>query len=61
MKDHYGLSWQVVPRILTDLLRDADRVRAGQAMRTMLQMSKLNIDELQAAFDAAPESAVSVP
>ncbi len=52
LKDRYGVSWQVVPRALNDLLRDANRERAGQAMRRMLQMSKLDIAELQAAFDA---------
>ena len=36
LKDKYGVSWQVVPRVLNDLLRDADRERAGQVMRRML-------------------------
>lgn len=51
LKDKYGVSWQVVPRVLNELLRDPDRARAGQAMRRMLQMTKLDIAELQAAFD----------
>jgi predicted 3-demethylubiquinone-9 3-methyltransferase (glyoxalase superfamily) len=51
LKDKYGVSWQVVPTALQDLLRDPDRERAGQVMRKMLQMSKLNIAELQAAYD----------
>jgi predicted 3-demethylubiquinone-9 3-methyltransferase (glyoxalase superfamily) len=51
LKDKYGVSWQVVPTVLNELLRDSDRERAGQVMRKMLQMSKLNIDELQAAYD----------
>jgi predicted 3-demethylubiquinone-9 3-methyltransferase (glyoxalase superfamily) len=51
LKDKFGVSWQIVPAMLNRLLRDADRVRAGQAMRQMLQMSKLDIAELQAAFD----------
>ncbi len=50
LKDKYGVSWQVVPRVLNDLLRDPDRVRAGQVMRRMLQMTKLDIAELQAAY-----------
>ncbi len=50
LKDRYGVSWQIVPRLLTDLLRDPDRERAGQVMRRMLQMSKLDIAELQAAY-----------
>ena len=52
LKDKYGVSWQVVPTALNDMLRSADRQRAGQAMRKMLTMQKLNIDELQAAFEA---------
>lgn len=52
LKDRYGVSWQIVPRALTDMMRDSDRKRAGQAMRKMLTMSKLNIAELQAAYDA---------
>jgi predicted 3-demethylubiquinone-9 3-methyltransferase (glyoxalase superfamily) len=51
LKDKYGVSWQVVPTALQDLLRDPDRERAGQVMRKMLQMRKLNIAELQAAYD----------
>jgi predicted 3-demethylubiquinone-9 3-methyltransferase (glyoxalase superfamily) len=49
LKDKYGVSWQVVPTALFDLLRDADRERAGRVMRHMLQMSKLDIAELEAA------------
>jgi predicted 3-demethylubiquinone-9 3-methyltransferase (glyoxalase superfamily) len=52
LKDKFGVSWQVVPRVLTDLLRDADRERAGQVMRRMLQMTKLDVAELQAAYEA---------
>ncbi len=51
LKDKYGVSWQVVPRALNDLLRDADRERAGQVMRRMLQMTKLDVDELRAAYE----------
>jgi len=51
LKDKYGVSWQIVPRVLNDLLRDADRERAGQVMRRMLQMVKLDIAELQAAYN----------
>jgi predicted 3-demethylubiquinone-9 3-methyltransferase (glyoxalase superfamily) len=51
LKDKYGVSWQVVPTVLTKLLRDADRERAGRVMRRMLQMTKLDVAELQAAYD----------
>jgi predicted 3-demethylubiquinone-9 3-methyltransferase (glyoxalase superfamily) len=50
LKDRYGVSWQVVPRRLLDLLRDPDRERAGRAMRRMLEMTKLDVAELEAAF-----------
>lgn len=51
LKDKYGVSWQVVPRRLNELLRDADRERAGQVMRRMLEMTKLDVADLQAAYD----------
>ncbi len=51
LKDKYGVSWQVVPRRLNELLRDADRERAGRVMRRMLQMTKLDVAELQAAYE----------
>ena len=54
LKDKYGVSWQVVPSALNDLLRDADRERAGRVMRRMLQMTKLDVAELQAAYDQEP-------
>jgi predicted 3-demethylubiquinone-9 3-methyltransferase (glyoxalase superfamily) len=43
------MSWQVLPTVLTELLRDADRERAGQVVRRMLQLSKIDVAELQAA------------
>lgn len=52
LKDKFGVSWQIVPHRLNELLRDPDRVRAGQAMRKMLQMQKLDVAELEAAFAA---------
>lgn len=52
LKDKFGVSWQVVPTVLNDMMRSSDRKRGGQAMRKMLSMQKLNIDELQAAYDA---------
>ena len=52
LKDKYGVSWQIVPRVLNEMLRDDNRERGGQAMRKMLQMTKLDVTELQAAFDA---------
>ncbi|HUG15187.1 MAG TPA: VOC family protein [Thermomicrobiales bacterium] len=51
LKDKYGVSWQIIPTALYDMLRSEDRKRAGQAMRKMLQMVKLDVAELQAAYD----------
>jgi predicted 3-demethylubiquinone-9 3-methyltransferase (glyoxalase superfamily) len=48
-KDRYGLSWQVVPRGLPDMLADPDRARAGRVMRALLGMSKLDLPALHAA------------
>jgi predicted 3-demethylubiquinone-9 3-methyltransferase (glyoxalase superfamily) len=53
-KDRYGLSWQVVPRAMDELLADPDPDRASRAMNAMLGMRKLDIAALRAAADAAP-------
>lgn len=52
LKDRYGLSWQIVPPVLQQLLSDPDPGRAGRATQAMLQMGKLDIAALQAAADA---------
>jgi predicted 3-demethylubiquinone-9 3-methyltransferase (glyoxalase superfamily) len=51
LKDRFGLSWQVVPRGLPELIGGADRAGAGRAMAAMMQMSKIEVDKLQAAYD----------
>ena len=50
LKDRFGLSWQIVPRQLGEILGDPDRVRAGRAMEAMLKMSKIDVAELRRAF-----------
>ena len=47
LKDKYGLSWQIVPSVLSKLLSDP----SGRVMQAMLQMSKLEIQKLQDAYD----------
>lgn len=54
LKDRFGLSWQVVPNLLTRLTSDPDRQRAGRVVEAMLKMSKLDCAALQAAFDQEP-------
>jgi predicted 3-demethylubiquinone-9 3-methyltransferase (glyoxalase superfamily) len=53
IKDRFGLSWQIVPRQLNELVRDPDQERARRAMEAMLQMGKIDVAELQRAADAA--------
>ena len=53
LKDRFGLSWQVVPNELGDILGDADPERAARATQAMLQMRKLDLEALRAAADAA--------
>jgi len=51
--DRYGVSWQIVPTRLRELLADPDRDRAQRAMAAMLQMTKIEIEELEQAAAAA--------
>jgi predicted 3-demethylubiquinone-9 3-methyltransferase (glyoxalase superfamily) len=53
IKDRFGLSWQVVPRRLNELVADPDPGRARRAMEAMLGMGKLDVAELERAADAA--------
>ena len=53
LTDKYGLSWQIVPTILGDLLADKNAAKAGRVMNAMLKMVKLDIKKLkQAAMGA---------
>ena len=51
LKDKYGLSWQIVPRQLNELLNDPDREKAGRVMDAMLNMKKIIVADLQKAYD----------
>jgi predicted 3-demethylubiquinone-9 3-methyltransferase (glyoxalase superfamily) len=51
LKDKYGLSWQIIPSVLTRLLQDKDAAKANRVMQAMLQMGKLDIKGLQQAYD----------
>jgi len=49
LKDRFGLSWQIVPRVLFELIGDKDRAKAGRATEAMLRMKKLDIAALKRA------------
>jgi predicted 3-demethylubiquinone-9 3-methyltransferase (glyoxalase superfamily) len=51
LRDCYGVSWQVVPRVLNELIDDPDEERAGRARAAMLQMRKIDVDALLAAAE----------
>jgi len=51
LKDKFGLSWQIIPTLLPELLGDADPQKAGRVRDAMMAMSKIDCGELQAAFD----------
>jgi predicted 3-demethylubiquinone-9 3-methyltransferase (glyoxalase superfamily) len=57
VKDRFGLSWQVVPDALIELLGDPDPVRANAAMQAMMGMMKIDIQALRDAADSAVPSA----
>jgi predicted 3-demethylubiquinone-9 3-methyltransferase (glyoxalase superfamily) len=50
LKDRYGLSWQVVPTGMEEMLNDPDQEKAQRAMKAMLAMKKIDLAELQRAF-----------
>jgi predicted 3-demethylubiquinone-9 3-methyltransferase (glyoxalase superfamily) len=53
VKDRFGVSWQIVPTRMQELITDPDPERAQRAMKAMLGMSKLDIAELERAADEA--------
>ena len=50
LKDKYGASWQVVPSILPEIMRDPNPEKSGRVMEAMLRMKKIDIDELKRAY-----------
>jgi predicted 3-demethylubiquinone-9 3-methyltransferase (glyoxalase superfamily) len=51
LKDRYGLSWQIIPSILGELLQDEDAEKASRVMEAMLQMNKIDIATLKRAYE----------
>ena len=51
LKDKYGLSWQIIPMALGELLGDPNREKAGRVMQAMLEMNKIDIQGLKQAYE----------
>jgi predicted 3-demethylubiquinone-9 3-methyltransferase (glyoxalase superfamily) len=50
LKDRYGLSWQIIPTALSEMLRDPDPEKSKRVMQAMMQMTKIDIAGLQRAY-----------
>ena len=51
LTDRFGVSWQIIPRALGELLGDPDPEKSGRVMQAMLQMSKIDVDGLRRAYE----------
>lgn len=51
LRDRYGVAWQIVPRVLGEMMTDPDRARARRVAEAMLKMVKLDIAGLRAAYE----------
>jgi predicted 3-demethylubiquinone-9 3-methyltransferase (glyoxalase superfamily) len=59
LTDRFGVSWQVVPRVLSQMLGDHDPAKAQRVMQAMLQMSKIDIAKLEQAYEGGRVEATS--
>ena len=57
LKDRYGVSWQITPRVLPEMLKDKDPARARRVMAARLTMKKLDLSALQRAYDGRSAAA----
>jgi predicted 3-demethylubiquinone-9 3-methyltransferase (glyoxalase superfamily) len=55
LKDKFGLSWQIIPKALGEMLGDKDPEKAGRAMKAMLQMQKIDVKKLKEAYDGVTQ------
>jgi predicted 3-demethylubiquinone-9 3-methyltransferase (glyoxalase superfamily) len=53
LKDRFGVSWQIIPSRFSELMKSKDGRKIENTMKAMMQMTKLEMDKLQAAFDEA--------
>jgi predicted 3-demethylubiquinone-9 3-methyltransferase (glyoxalase superfamily) len=51
LKDKYGVSWQVIPTVLLEMVHDADAEKSQRVMKAILQMKKIDIEKLKRAYD----------
>jgi predicted 3-demethylubiquinone-9 3-methyltransferase (glyoxalase superfamily) len=61
LTDKFGVSWQVIPRVLGEMLNDEDPEKARRVMNAMLQMSKIEIDGLRRAYESEENAAAVAP
>jgi predicted 3-demethylubiquinone-9 3-methyltransferase (glyoxalase superfamily)/uncharacterized protein YndB with AHSA1/START domain len=57
LQDRYGVSWQIVPTVLGEMLQDKDAEKSERVMKAMLQMKKLDIRTLKQAYEQEPAAA----
>jgi predicted 3-demethylubiquinone-9 3-methyltransferase (glyoxalase superfamily) len=51
LKDRFGVSWQIVPRVVGRMLQDRDAVRADRVMQALLGMTKIDLEALRRAYE----------
>ena len=54
LKDRFGVSWQVVPKVMSEFLNGSDRDAAARALEAMLKMTKLDVAKLREAYEGVP-------
>jgi predicted 3-demethylubiquinone-9 3-methyltransferase (glyoxalase superfamily) len=54
IRDKFGVTWQIVPEGFVDLIFSDDETKSGRAMAAMMEMEKLDINELRRAYEGAP-------
>jgi len=59
LKDKFGLSWQIVPRSLAEMMADPDPNKSGRVMKAVLEMKKLDLDQLNRAYRGSPAEAMA--
>jgi len=57
LQDRYGMSWQIVPTVLGEMLKDKDAEKGERVMKAMLQMKKIDIRTLEQAYEREPVAA----